>query len=284
MNDMNRDQANPTQNQLQVGFCQNCGRPLDAASARIVGNAVFCEPCLAARLSATPGEPRFSASPESEATGYASVNAGAASAWTTPQTQSVAATTSLPNPGLAAWLGFIPGVGAMYNEQYAKGIVHLIIFTILVSLTNASPVFLIFVFGWEAYMAIEAHHTAKARRDGMPLPNPFGLNDIGERMGFGKAWPTGTTVAGTVRDAAETARAGFNTAATPPYYPPQPAQPAAPWGAPGDAPPPSNPGRLFSLPAGLPRRRQQRLAGRPWRTRLSVRAPLFSVCPLCSPG
>ena len=141
----------------------------------------------------------------------------------------------------------------MYNEQYAKGIVHLIIFTVLVSLTNASPVFLIFVFGWEAYMAIEAHHTAKARRDGMPLPNPFGLNDIGERMGFGKAWPTGSTIAGTVRDAAETARTGFNTAATPPnpvtpppYYPQQPvqqaAQPAASWGAPENTAPGGNPG------------------------------------------
>ena len=38
-------------------------------------------------------------------------------------------------------------------------------------------------------MAIEAHHTAKARRDGTPLPNPFGLNDLSERLGFGKAWP-----------------------------------------------------------------------------------------------
>jgi hypothetical protein len=33
-----------------------------------------------------------------------------------------------PSPGLAALLGFIPGVGAMYNEQYAKGIVHLMVF------------------------------------------------------------------------------------------------------------------------------------------------------------
>ena len=38
-----------------------------------------------------------------------------------------------PNPGLAALLGFIPGVGAMYNGQYAKGVVHLIVFAILVS-------------------------------------------------------------------------------------------------------------------------------------------------------
>ena len=80
----------------------------------------------------------------------------------------------------------------MYNEQYAKGIVHLIVFVILVSLTSdMNGIFGLFVAGWVCYMAIEAHHTARAKRDGTPLPNPFGLNDIGERFGFGRAWPTG---------------------------------------------------------------------------------------------
>ena len=38
------------------------------------------------------------------------------------------ASASAPNPGLAALLGLIPGVGAMYNGQYAKGVIHLIVF------------------------------------------------------------------------------------------------------------------------------------------------------------
>jgi hypothetical protein len=97
-----------------------------------------------------------------------------------------------PNPGLAALLGFIPGVGAMYNEQYAKGIVHLMVFAVLVSLaSDVNDIFGLFVIGWVFYMVIEAHHTARARRDGTPLPNPFGLNDLSERLGFGKAWPSG---------------------------------------------------------------------------------------------
>jgi len=31
------------------------------------------------------------------------------------------------SPGLALFLGLIPGVGAIYNGQYAKGMVHAII-------------------------------------------------------------------------------------------------------------------------------------------------------------
>src|SRR6185437_13035608 len=100
-----------------------------------------------------------------------------------------------PNPGLAALLGFIPGVGAMYNGQYAKGIVHLIVFAILVSLSSENGIFGLFIAGWVFYQVIEAHHTAQARRDGTPLPNPFGLNDLGERLGFGKAWPAQRTAA-----------------------------------------------------------------------------------------
>ena len=78
-----------------------------------------------------------------------------------------------PNPGLAALLGFIPGVGAMYNGQYAKGVVHLIVFAILVSLANnVNGIFGLFIAGWVFYQVIEAHHTARpaatARRSPIP--------------------------------------------------------------------------------------------------------------------
>ena len=170
----------------RTGFCQNCGRPLDAQTMRVVGSAVFCEPCLEARLNGRA--PAGSVPPQSPpyahvygATGYG--------AGPTTGMPGMPPRTSAPNPGLAALLGVIPGVGAMYNEQYAKGIVHLMVFAVLVSLTNASGIFSLFVMGWIFYMSIEAHHTARARRDGTPLPNPFGLNDLSERLGFGKAWP-----------------------------------------------------------------------------------------------
>jgi hypothetical protein len=122
----------------------------------------------------------------------------------------------------------------MYNGQYAKGIVHLIVFAILVSLANENGIFLLFVFGWVFYQVIEAHHTARARRDGTVLPNPFGLNDLGERLGFGKTWP-----AGTPNRAYEQNQAFTPDPTTPPAaYPPPPTgyesypPPTSSWGAP----------------------------------------------------
>jgi hypothetical protein len=93
---------------------------------------------------------------------------------------------------IAALLGFIPGVGAMYNGQFAKGIAHIIVFVILDALSKASDVFGILVAGWVFYQVFEAYHTARARREGLPLPDPFGLNDIGERFGFKGNWTHGT--------------------------------------------------------------------------------------------
>lgn len=181
-----------------VAFCQHCGKALDVETRRVVGTAVYCEPCLAARLSGSTAYPG-SAAPG----GYVPVNGGG-----------IPMPAGEPNPGLAALLGLIPGVGAMYNGQYTKGIVHLVIFAVLVSFSHVTGIFILFVFGWLAYMSIEAHHTAKARRDGTPLPNPFGFNDIGERMGFGKAWPGTPDVAGAARDAAQAAAAGFGSVHT----------------------------------------------------------------------
>jgi len=77
-------------------------------------------------------------------------------------------------------LGFIPGVGAMYNGQYAKALAHVVIFVVLVSMANSvNGVFGIFVAAWIGYMVFDSYHTARARRDGTPLPNALGLNDVG---------------------------------------------------------------------------------------------------------
>jgi len=78
------------------------------------------------------------------------------------------------NPGMAMFLGFIPGVGAIYNGQYAKGLIHAVIFGVLISILHASPDGLDVIFGillpvWIFYMAFEAYHTARKRAQGEPV-------------------------------------------------------------------------------------------------------------------
>jgi hypothetical protein len=82
----------------------------------------------------------------------------------------------------ACW-AFIPGVGAMYNGQFVKALAHVLIFAVFVSLSDKSLVFGLLVAAWIFYQVFDAAQTAKARRDGLPLPNPFGLNDLGSRLG-----------------------------------------------------------------------------------------------------
>jgi TM2 domain-containing membrane protein YozV len=210
-------------------FCQNCGKPLCTECIHTVGTSIFCEPC--AVLHTTGAGPA----------GVPPVGPYGAPVVATP-----------PSPVLAAILGIIPGVGAMYNGQYAKGIVHLMVFALLVSLADQNSVFGIFVAGWIAYMVFEAHHTARARRDGTPLPNPFGLNELSERLGFGKAWPSSpppstwvppTGPADPIHPGASSS--GFTGSVPPagapyppPYTPPYTSTytpPAGNWGAPQDA-------------------------------------------------
>ena len=184
----------------RVGFCQDCGQALTQETLRAVGTGVFCEPCLTARVGSSTASSGYTAVPP-----YAAA----------PPPQS--AVPGEPSPILAAILGFIPGVGAMYNGQFAKGIVHLVIFVVLVSLSeNVNDVFGIFVVGWMFYMAFEAYHTATARRDGLPLPNAFGFNDVGERLGFGKTWGT----VGSARPGATTAVPNAPPPTPQPVYPP----------------------------------------------------------------
>ena len=80
-----------------------------------------------------------------------------------------------PSPGLAFVLGLIPGVGAIYNSQYVKGLVHVIVLGTLISLVdsniigNLEPLFGMLIGLWVFYMAFEAYHTANRRLHGLPV-------------------------------------------------------------------------------------------------------------------
>ena len=77
------------------------------------------------------------------------------------------------SPGLAFILGLIPGVGAIYNGQYAKGLVHVVIIGLIISVlsNNAArgfePLVGLMLAAFFFYMAFEAYHTALRRQQGL---------------------------------------------------------------------------------------------------------------------
>jgi hypothetical protein len=73
----------------------------------------------------------------------------------------------------------------MYNGQFFKGLIHVVIFAVLISITDHYAIFGLFIAAWIFYQSFEAFHTAKARRDGMPLPDPLGLNEVGNWLNLG---------------------------------------------------------------------------------------------------
>jgi hypothetical protein len=170
----------------KVAFCRTCGKPLCANCARPVHGVIYCESCLAARLEGV--QPNVAA----PVAGF--VPAG-------PMATPVVGAG--PNPALAGVLaGFFPfGVGAVYTGQYAKGLAHLVIFTLLIlgassGSGTAGLVFGLAIGGFYFYQIIDSVRTARAVQLGQPPPDPFGLGTTfsgGERLDVSKA-PVGAVI------------------------------------------------------------------------------------------
>jgi hypothetical protein len=77
----------------------------------------------------------------------------------------------------------------MYNGEFAKGFVHVLIFATLIWMTQElNGVFGICIAAFELYMPIEAYKTARAREMGLPSPDPFGFNNFfSSGLGFNRA-------------------------------------------------------------------------------------------------
>ena len=99
------------------------------------------------------------------------------------------------SPGLAFLLGWIPGVGAIYNGQYAKGLMHVIIFGTLVSIINAQhnsflePLLGMLIACMVFYMPFEAYHTAKRKMHGVAVDEFSSLVHINPQAGAFPAAP-----------------------------------------------------------------------------------------------
>jgi len=136
-----------------IAFCRTCGKALCATCKRDVRGVIYCENCLAQRL-------------------------GDAIPATAGQVVTDLGGERIPSPGLAAVLGFIPGVGAMYNGQFMKGFIHVLVFASLVWAADRTGFFGIFIPFFIFYMVFDAYKTARARELGQPPPDPFGLEQL----------------------------------------------------------------------------------------------------------
>jgi hypothetical protein len=123
----------------------------------------------------------------------------------------------------------IPGVGAMYNGQFLKGFIHVAIFAVLCAMANFNEYFGFGIAAWIFYQVFEAYNTAKALRDGQPVPDPLGLNDVGNWLNMGTR-PRNSDQPGFGQPPAGPAAEGSQPAYQAPFPPPPPGfiDPAAP--------------------------------------------------------
>jgi hypothetical protein len=156
-----------------VAYCRTCGKALCANCTRPVRGVIYCEDCLGAKMEGPPLPP-----PQTPYQQFMDQGLGLKVA---------PGPVSGPNPTVAGILaGFFPfGVGAVYTGQYAKGLAHLAIMTLLIVGASASDDVhseasraSICGFGIAFFYCLPDYRlgaTAKAIQMAQPVPDPFGL-------------------------------------------------------------------------------------------------------------
>jgi Domain of unknown function (DUF5668) len=137
-----------------TGYCRNCGKALCAVCVRPVRDVFYCEDCLASVLGHPAPAPAV--------------------------TSASAAPTHAGNPGAAFVLGFLfPGLGAVYNGQYNKALIHIVVFAAFILGLSSDmdggmkAVFGILLGGFIFYMAFDAMHTAQSKQRGETPADPL---------------------------------------------------------------------------------------------------------------
>ncbi len=149
-----------------TAFCRACGKALCDPCQQPWQGVVYCNACLSAQQAAPP----VPAAPPAGALGDLS-------------------------PALAFFLGLIPGVGAIYNGQYGKGVLHVVVLGMMFSIINSNavhglePLFGMLIAAWWFYMALEAYHTAKKRQAGEAVDEFSGIFSARGRPGRAPVGP-----------------------------------------------------------------------------------------------
>jgi TM2 domain-containing membrane protein YozV len=155
-------------------MCAVCVRP--------VRDVLYCEDCLAGVMGlpapTAPAAPAAALAPD-VVTGQVPV-----------PTAVLSRRDAGLNPALAFFLGFLPGLGAFYNEQYGKGVIHLSIFLFLFILGvdgalsgGAEAALWICIAALWVYMPVDAYRTAKAKAAGQVLDDPLESFSKGKPVG-----------------------------------------------------------------------------------------------------
>jgi len=115
-----------------AGYCRHCGKALTPETLREVRGAYYCPECLGTMVGQGQAQPR--------------PPAGGG------------------RPATAAALGIIPGLGAVFNGEYGKAVIHVLVFGLIISLIDRQPgIFVPALVAWIFYMPFDAYQTAKAK-------------------------------------------------------------------------------------------------------------------------
>lgn len=144
----------------ESGFCRQCGAALTAETRRVRQGVPYCRDCFAKLPAAAPAEHPAAASSRPPVLDEA------------------------PSALLAFLLGIVPGLGAVYNGQYVKGLVHVLMFGSLLTVVVEGKVqelygllvpLMVFLI---LYQPFEAVRTARALQRGEPVSEFSGIVEL----------------------------------------------------------------------------------------------------------
>jgi hypothetical protein len=147
-----------------VGYCRNCGKALCSTCVRPVRDVLYCEDCLA-NVIGIPG-----------ATPAVASNTAASETYAVPSSP---AARRVGSPGVAFFLGLFPGLGAVYNGEYNKALIHIVVFAAIIVGLSSDPgdggalTLALLLAGFVLYMAFDAMRTARAKSLGESTADPL---------------------------------------------------------------------------------------------------------------
>ena len=148
-----------------TGYCRNCGKPMCTECTRQVRDVLYCEDCLAGVMGLAPVQP------------FAAV--GSLPPAPAPLPPAPSPTKYSSSPAVAFFLGLVPGLGAIYNGEYNKALIHIVVFAaMIVGLSSdlgggADTALALLLAGFVFYMAFDAMRTAKAKQLGEATVDPL---------------------------------------------------------------------------------------------------------------